>query len=159
MSQVIVKRTEEEIPMCVVNALRVALDERLIAVVLFGSHARGDAEEDSDWDLFVIARGLPESDWDRHLLFIDALPSDCRSGTSILARTPNEFEKRITSLDLDIALDGKILFDPQRYATEKLSYINNLIKNSGLYRERTEAGDLWLWGKQPTGPWALEWEK
>ena len=159
MSQKIANRIEEEIPMRAVNGLCAALGERLIAVVLFGSHARGDADEDSDWDLFVIARGLAESDWDRHLFFVNTLPPNCRSGISIVALTPEEFELRITSLELDIALDGKILFDPQHYAEEKLNYIKNLIKNSGLYRERTEAGDLWLWDKQPTGPWALEWEK
>ena len=150
---------KSEVTKRIVDALRAALGERLIAVVLFGSHARGDADEDSDWDLLVIAQGLPEDAWDRHLFFVNSMPIDCRSGISIVARTPEEFEMRITPLDLDIALDGEILFDPQQYAEEKLNYIKELIKDSGLYRERTEAGDLWQWEKQPTGPWALEWEK
>ncbi|MDE3088923.1 MAG: nucleotidyltransferase domain-containing protein [Chloroflexota bacterium] len=150
---------QTDIPTRTVEALRAALGERLIAVVLFGSQARGDVAPESDWDLLVIAQELPEDYWERHLFFAHALPVEHRSGVSILARTQNEFEERIPSLYLDIALDGKILFDPQHYAQSKLGYIKNLIGEIGLYRERTDAGDLWLWEKQPTGPWALEWER
>ncbi len=152
-------QNELKVPSHAVNALRAALGERLIAVVLYGSRARGEAIEDSDWDLLVIARELPENYWERHLFFVRALPVGCRSGISIFARTPEEFEQRISSLYLDIALDGKVLYDPRHYAEAKLSFIRRLIKKAGLYREHTKAGDLWLWEKPPTGPWALEWEK
>jgi uncharacterized protein len=146
-----------EFPLRVVSVLRGSLGERLVAVVLFGSQARGDASVDSDWDLLVIAKDLPSNYWKRHLYFVGALPVDLRGGSAILARTPEEFEARIPSLHLDIALDGKVLYDPHHYAESKLGYIRNLITQAGLVRERTEAGDLWLWDKQPVGPWALEW--
>lgn len=35
------------------------LGDNLISVVLFGSHARGDAKNTSDYDLFIIAVKLP----------------------------------------------------------------------------------------------------
>ena len=38
---------------------RAASPDRLVAVVLFGSRARGEGSETSDWDLLVIAEGLP----------------------------------------------------------------------------------------------------
>src|SRR5579875_1660192 len=45
---------EHELPRQVVEALRAGLGERLVAVVLFGSRARGDHRPTSDWDLLVI---------------------------------------------------------------------------------------------------------
>ncbi len=51
----------------VVIALREALSDDLIALVLFGSRARGDARPDSDWDLLLIAKNLPERPFARHL--------------------------------------------------------------------------------------------
>jgi len=151
------RAAEMRIPSQVVEALRAALGECLVAVVLFGSRARGEANEESDWDMLVIARGLPENYWDRHLFFVHLLPVDLPGSVSLLAKTPEEFEVRIPSLYLDIAIDGKILYDPQHYAEAKLDYIRDRLREAGLYRERTEAGDLWLWAKQPTQPWALEW--
>ena len=148
-----------DIPMQAVRALRGALGERLIAVVLFGSQARGDATPESDWDLLVIAHGLPEKFFERHLLLKRALPIESRGSISILGRTPEEFERRLASIYLDITLDGQILFDPSGYAARWLRQVENLIEQKGLYRERTEAGDMWKWKTQPTAPWVLEWEK
>jgi predicted nucleotidyltransferase len=46
-----------------VMALQEGLGERLVAVVLYGSRARDQAREASDWDLFVIATDLPARLW------------------------------------------------------------------------------------------------
>ncbi|MGB9870548.1 MAG: nucleotidyltransferase domain-containing protein [Anaerolineae bacterium] len=55
-----------------VEALREGLGDRLIAVILFGSRARGEADTDSDGDLLVIARYLPQKPFQRHL-FLEAI--------------------------------------------------------------------------------------
>src|SRR5687768_1120137 len=88
----------------VVEALQSALGDRLRAVILFGSRARDDSRPESDWDFLVIADGLPERIFDRHLMLKRTLPPDCRGAVSILARTPMEFESRLPSLYLDIAV-------------------------------------------------------
>jgi len=142
-----------------VVALRTALGDRLVAVVLFGSRARGDAESSSDWDLLVITEGLPEKLLERHFFLKRLLPPGCGEAVSLLAKTPAEFEAHLPALYLDIALDGQNLYDPQGYAAQKLSILRRLIERAGLYRERTEAGDLWRWRQKPSGPWALEWEE
>ncbi len=61
-----VAATEANVAVRAVEALRAALGERLVAIVLFGSRARGDSTADSDWDLLVIAEGLPERTLERH---------------------------------------------------------------------------------------------
>ncbi len=150
---------EQEIPQQAVAALQAALGDCLVAVVLFGSRARGEAHEASDWDLLVIAEGLPERLFDRHLFLKRFLPPSCCGAVSLIAKTPEEFESYLASLYLDVALDGQILYDPREYARQRLASLRQLISKAGLYRERTEAGDVWQWQEQPVGPWELEWEK
>ncbi|TAK34941.1 MAG: nucleotidyltransferase domain-containing protein [Chloroflexota bacterium] len=142
-----------------VEALRAGLGDRLVAVVLFGSRARGDAHEWSDWDLLVIAEGLPENPFERSRFLARMLPLRCRGEVSIIARTPQEFESAVQSLYLDIALDGWVLYDPHQYAAKRLAMLQRLIERLGLYRERTEDGDVWQWREEPSGPWELEWEQ
>ncbi|MDO8672161.1 MAG: nucleotidyltransferase domain-containing protein [Dehalococcoidia bacterium] len=142
-----------------VESLRRGLGEDLIAVVLFGSRARGDAHEDSDWDLLVIAEGLPDRLFERHIFLTRLLPPVRSGGFSILAKTPEEFEAHLPSLYLDIALDGQVLYDHRGYAVDRLSALQRLIKRVGLYRTRSEAGDVWRWQEEPSVPWKIEWEE
>jgi predicted nucleotidyltransferase len=149
----------EEILNQVVAALRTALGDRLMAVVLFGSQARGEAREDSDWDVLVIAEELPEDPLERGHLLRQLLPIPCRVAISFLARTPQEFEGHLSSLYLDIALDGQILYDPKGYAEERLSTLRRRIEEAGLFREKTPAGDFWRWKTPPRGRWTMSWER
>ena len=41
--------------------LRQELGDELVSLILYGSHARGDAKPDSDVDLFVTLRHAPEA--------------------------------------------------------------------------------------------------
>jgi predicted nucleotidyltransferase len=143
----------------VVAALHRALGDRLVAVVLFGSRARGDASADSDWDLLVIADGLPEKPLERHLYLKRLLPHDAVEVVSLLIRTREEFEAHVPSVYLDIAIDGMILYDSGRYVEGKLSALQRSINRLGLSRERTDEGDIWRFQQQPSGGWTLEWEK
>ena len=103
--------------------LVVLLGDRVERILLFGSRARGDHRPESDWDLLVIAQGLPERPFDRHLYVAGLLPLEWGAEISIMARSPQEFEAHLPSLYLDIALDGKILYDPRGYAAERLAAV------------------------------------
>jgi len=43
-----------------IEACKKKLGENLISIVLFGSRVKGYAREDSDYDLLIIARNLPD---------------------------------------------------------------------------------------------------
>ena len=150
---------EQDVLKQIVMALQTALADRLVAVVLFGSQARGDASQDSDWDVLVIAEALPEKSFERHMFLKRLLPPAWRGAISVLAKTPSEFEAHLPSLYLDIALDGQILYDPRRYAAGRLADLRRLIERAGLHRERGLDGDIWRWREEPAAAWALEWEK
>jgi predicted nucleotidyltransferase len=139
----------------VVEALSNGLGNDLLAVVLFGSQARGEATPESDWDLLVIARNLPSKTLARHFALKVMLPEAWRGRISLLAKTPQEFGSCLPALYLDIALDGIVLFDPQEYITPRLEWIRRQIQ---LYRlERQRLGRDLMWHGTPFA-WSPKWE-
>jgi predicted nucleotidyltransferase len=147
----------DEVAARIAEALTTALSGRLVAVVLFGSRARGDASESSDWDLLVIAERLPAKVFDRNLYLKQLLPLECRGCVSVLAKTPEQFHGAVSSVFLDIALDGQILYDPRGFASDLLHRLRRRIQQLGLRRERTPEGFDWRWDSPPAGPWSLSW--
>ncbi len=143
----------------VVETLRQTLGEDLIALVLFGSRARGDATPVSDWDILVIARDLPARHWDRYRLLKAHLPPTWRGRVSLLAKTPAEFEAGLPPLYLDIALDGVILYDPTGYARTRLQALRRLLESKGLKRIRHNDDLVWEWLSFPGLGWSLNWEE
>jgi predicted nucleotidyltransferase len=142
----------------IVSRLVSGLGDSLIAIILFGSKARGDDRAHSDWDLLIIANDLPARPMTRLRYLKDLLPESTRSTGSIIAKTPNEFEGSLTSLYLDIAIDGIILFDAKGYAEEKLSQLRKLILEKGLKRQQIDGGFIWRWKKFPGFGWSLDWK-
>lgn len=139
--------------------LKSILVDRLIAVVLYGSRARRDHRLDSDYDLLVIAEGLPEDIVERDRFFWERRAA-LAARVNLVAKSPELFEGYLPALYLDIALDGQILYDPRGYAQEKLARLRHIIEEAGLYREPIPgAGFLWDWhDPPPPGRWAIEWE-
>lgn len=80
-------------------------------VILFGSHARGEANEDSDVDLLVIRRfrgPSVEQSVRIHLELRPPFPVD------LIVRTPQAIERRLRMGDTfirDILEGGRILYD------------------------------------------------
>lgn len=141
----------------VVAALQRELGERMMALVLFGSRARGDATSTSDWDLFLVATQLPERPFQRHLYIKRILPREWRAALAILAKTPTEFESTLIPLYLDLAMDGILLYDSDNYMTNHLAAIRQTLQKKGLYRIQDGRELVWRWGKAPKVEWELEW--
>lgn len=144
----------------VIAALQEALGDDLVALVLFGSRARGDARPDSDWDLLLIAKNLPDSPWRRQQQILSLLPLAWRYQANILAHTPSEWFARVTPLALDIALDGILLYDnSQNLLPTRLSALREQLAHLGLERHTIEDEWIWLWRDEPQRHWELEWTR
>lgn len=141
-----------------VRSLRKGLGEDLIAVVLFGSRARGVTRKTSDWDLFILVRSLPFSPLKRYSYLRGLYDNGPEGGVSLLARTQSEFEEGFPAFYLDLGLDGVILFDTGGYMEAKLKRIREITKEAGLKRETISGGFFWDWEKYPGHEWEISWK-
>lgn len=143
----------------VASKLREGLGDDLVAVVLFGSRARGEAREDSDWDVLVIANSLPGRTLERTIRLKRMLPAAYRGEISLLAKAPEEFMSSLPDLYLDIASDGVVLYDTDDFMAGRLRSLRGLISRKGLRREREGRDLIWRWRETPSPDWSLDWEE
>lgn len=151
-----IKNMNNDFTSRLVEAYKAHLGDKLISIVLFGSQARGDYRESSDFDILIIAKSLPE----RHLArmgYIRTTLLNFKEKVSIIAKTPEEFDSCFPPLYLDMAMDGKILIDKDKFMEKRLKKIKKIIENSTLHRVKQGDEFFWRW-KSPKKPgWELDW--
>lgn len=142
----------------VVVALQEHLGASLRGLALFGSRARGDARPESDWDLLLVADGLPAAPLERSRMLRSALPARWCGRAAIIAKTPQEFETEFPAYYLDMAVDGQMLHDSDGYLEDRLNRIRQRMREAGLQRRKLVNGFVWTWQTPPRGPWRIDWE-
>lgn len=83
-----------------------------LKVILFGSYARGDADEGSDLDLMVVERDIP--DRAQEYLRLHSAVGHLGVGVDVLIFTESEFEKRRdwwTTPVFSAVREGKVMYD------------------------------------------------
>ncbi len=123
------------------SLIRTLLDkygDRLKTVVLFGSQARREARPNSDHDIFIVVEGLPSEPLARQrdvrgilLSILDDLPGSI----SFVAKTPAEVKTNLTSLMLDIFVDGICLYGDS-FFDEHQQKAFAALQQAGLRRRR-----------------------
>jgi len=141
----------------IVDCYKAYLGNRLISLVLFGSHARGDAKETSDYDLFIIAQELPPRPFQRVLFIRGPLKGQYQERFCIIAKTPKEVLKDFPPLFLDLGLDGIILFDRNDFFKKLQVKIRDIIRQAGLQRKRDNEKFYWEWQNPPKKGWEITW--
>ncbi len=133
------------------------LRDRLVAVVLFGSVARGDAEPTSDIDLLIVADDLPPGQFARKrtLATVDAafegeLTAAEELGVETrlarIVRTPQE-ATRVIPLYLDLTEDAVLLYDRSGFFAHVLERVRVSLRRLGARRMRLGRG--WYWDLKP----------
>jgi predicted nucleotidyltransferase len=139
------------------EVLKEQLGESLVAVVLFGSVARGEATSHSDIDLLVVASGLPESWLARQLCLeraddlleprLQALRRQgILTGFSPLLKTPQE-AARVTPLYFDLLQDALILYDREGFFSAVLERLRASFQRLGA--RRVKRGKIRYWELKP----------
>lgn len=143
------------------RVLRVAADawnaflgDRLISLILFGSVARGTAQESSDLDLLVILEQVPRSLRERRRILLEVwerervvkgLPA---SEWNLVVKSPDEAQSH-SPLYLDIVEDGIILLDRGRFFEQILDEMRERMRILGSRRVYLADGS-WYWDLKPS---------
>ena len=139
------------------DAVRSFYGDRLVSLVLYGSVARGTQRFDSDVDLLVVARPLPDGRMKRIREF-DAVeerlePHIARmrgagidTFLSAVIRTPEEVEKG-SPLLLDMVEDSRILYDRDGFFSGVLGRLREKLGSLGA--RRVWRGNAWYWDLKP----------
>ncbi len=149
---------EKKVKEKLINYFKDYFGDNLVSIVFFGSRARGEAQPTSDYDIFLIAKELPESPLERQSYVRKAISLKFDQRISIHAKTVKEFESGFPPLYLDLGVDGQILYDVDNYMKQKLNRIQEIIKEAGLYRVKRNGYHAWEWKKQPGPHWSITWE-
>ncbi len=143
----------------IIDILKDHFGEKLIALVVFGSYARGDFSESSDIDLLAIIEGLPQRHFERSTLISSLLTPNFFRRITVIAKTKREFISAFPPLYLDLALDGQVAYDTDGFMKERLAVIQGIIEQAGLFREKRGAwGHRWDWHVRPKRGWAIDWQ-
>jgi len=143
----------------IIKILKDHFGKKVIALVVFGSYARGDFGESSDIDLFAIIEGLPRRHFERSTLMSSLITSHFSRRITIIAKTKREFLSAFAPLYLDLALDGKVAYDTDGFMKERLAEIEAIIEQAGLFRKKRGSRDYrWEWHVPPKGGWAIDWQ-
>lgn len=139
------------------SLLALALGDRLVSVVLFGSVARGEATPDSDIDLLIVARNLPRGVFARKRCLAEAdtafeaersaaEAAGFEARLARIVRTPEE-ASRPTPLYLDMTEDAVLLVDREGFFAGILDRLRESLRRTGARRVRT--GRTWYWDLKP----------
>lgn len=117
-----------------------ALGDRIVAIALFGSWARGEASSCSDVDFFIVVREF--NDRDRRFKIYHYLHDVFRCDVTVIDVDESSLFKDdliITPMLLNIAYDSIILYDPSGKLNELFKRIKRAAENN-LERYKTRNG-------------------
>jgi len=111
---------DESVEQTIIEEMKSYFGDRLVSIVLFGSQARGTANEHSDIDLVVIVDNIP-SDWRQQRDIINKLtrsPNFMGLPISVILKSPDVVEASLDSVQpllFGILKSYKALYDPEGF--------------------------------------------
>lgn len=123
------------------------LGDDLLAVVLFGSAARGRAGPESDLDLLVVARNFSRRYGERVEALLPAKAGFQGPPVQFYPLRPEEVGE-MRPLFLDILHEGRALFERGGFATRWMERMRSRLARAGCRRVELSDG-TWFWDLKP----------
>ena len=131
--------------------------DRLVTLAVYGSVGRGTMRFDSDIDLLIVVRGLPNGRWSRarefdaveealEPAFQDARHQGVDTTLSAVLKTPEEAEAG-SPLFLDMTEDARLLYDSDNFFAGRLERLRERLRKLGS--KRIWRGNMWYWDLKP----------
>lgn len=151
------KEAFEELLKKLVSSIQAWYGDRLVTVAVYGSVGRGTMRPDSDVDLLIIARDLPEGRRARRREFypvdeaMEGVLGDlggrgvCTSLMPVF-KTPEEAEYG-SPLFFDMVEDARLLYDRDGFFAQRLDRLRRRLAELGA--RRIWRGDIWYWDLKP----------
>lgn len=147
----------DELLVALPSAIRSCYGDRLVAVAVFGSVARGAMRHDSDVDLLLIVQDLPHGRTRRMRefeaveeavegLFRDLHTKGIHTALSPVLKTPEEVLAG-SPLFLDMVEDARLLYDRDEFFARQLDRLRNRLVELGA--RRIWRGNAWYWDLKP----------
>ena len=120
----------------------------LVSFAVFGSVARGTARPDSDIDVLIVARNLPNGrmnrirDFTRNEGLIEKPPELKDTFISPVIKTPDEV-KLGSPLYWDMTECMAILLDSGGFLEQSLAVVRDRMRKNGA--RKVQKGDRWYW--------------
>lgn len=130
----------------VVSVCRELYGDRLVALAVFGSVARGTSRLNSDIDLLVVADDLPARRLERVREFSVLDKKFGNVQISPLLKTVSEIREG-SPLMLDMVEDAIILYDKDGFLQQQLHLLKKRLARLGA--KRIWQGSLWYWDLKP----------
>lgn len=124
--------------------------DKIIAVGLFGSVARGDYTEKSDVDILVIVKDWSEGMTRRYAIY-DVFFGSIKTDVTIVDINYEDAEKilsgeiPLTSSMLNVLYDCIVIYDPHKILRKLVNSIKELVRDLGLMRYKI--GHAYGWKK------------
>lgn len=142
------------------KALEARLGESLLAVVLYGSVARGSATEASDLDLVIVQRDAPSSYYERLAPILEVEEALRNSAASeelarrglrpsvspLILSEAEASENRY--IFLDMVEEAVVLFDREGFFTRRMEELRRRLQELGARRIVLPDGS-WYWDLKP----------
>jgi len=131
----------------IVNCLKKAFGKKLLAVLLFGSRARGDQRPDSDYDMLILLDEYmtnPVKDYFSAYRALRPFREMYMLDTTVTVISIDDFKASLTSpLILNALYEGIILYDARRVLTKAKKKLLDKLRSLGIERIKTEWGYTW----------------